>query len=222
MALTPKQRELKQKRKQAKRPKGAGIGSFGLLGEGRPQDAAKRFANFPIDEVLAPSALFETGIGNLAMVRRAPDGTYGIALVLLDVFCLGVKNAFFRVAGEEEWAMRRERIISITDAGEMESWHPSCWRKLVEGAVAYAKDLGFDPHPDYREVVPMFGDIDASACPEKFEFGKEGKPFYVSGPNDTPTRIRQIVKQLERRKGEGNFHLMLNMGDRFVGTPGDE
>jgi hypothetical protein len=84
--------------------------------------------------------------------------------------------------------------------------HPS----PIEGALAYAADLGFSPDPDYYRVKALFGDIDSSACTQEFEFGEDGKPYYVSGPNDSPTHIRAVMKQLSLRCGgpEG-FHFMI-------------
>lgn len=81
---------------------------------------------------------------------------------------------------------------------------------LVEGAVAYARDLGFDPHVDYRIAKAIFGDVDAAAWPVKFAFGQDDKPFYVSGPHDSLSMQRRIVTQLERRCGTDGFHYMIS------------
>lgn len=80
----------------------------------------------------------------------------------------------------------------------------------VEGAFAYAEDLGFSPDPDYHWVNALFGDIDSNICTQEFEFGEEGKPYYVSGPNDSPARIRAVMEQLTRRcGGPDGFHFMM-------------
>ena len=52
-------------------------------------------AHAPIHESLVPASLFEQGIGNLLFSRSLPDGRVALGAFLLDVFCLGVKNAFF-------------------------------------------------------------------------------------------------------------------------------
>jgi len=62
---------------------------------------------------------------------------------------------------------------------------PPCLRKLVEGGVVYARELGFNPHADYLVVHQIFGDVEAAACPSHFEYGHAGKPFYISGPHET-------------------------------------
>src|SRR4029077_20110405 len=96
--------------------------------------------------------------------------------------------------------------------GGMVKMEPACARKLVEGAVAYAHELGFAPHPDYQTAKVIFGDIDSSQCEEEFEYGKDGKPFFFAGPNDSPARCRQILDTLARTRGQGNFHFTMPVG----------
>jgi hypothetical protein len=56
----------------------------------------------------------------------------------------------------------------------------------------------------------LFGDIDSDVCTQEFVFGKDGKPFYVSSPNDSPGRVRAIMKQLgDRCGGPDGFHFMI-------------
>ena len=163
-------------------------------------------ANAPIHEALVPAKLFELGVGNLVFSRLLPDGRIALAGFLLDVFCLGVKNAFVAIAPRVEYAMRRSRWSS---AESLQPMQPACFRKLVEGGVAYAHELGFDPHADYAVASQIFGDVESTDCPTRFEYGHEGKPFYISGPHETATQVRNIVEQLERRLGPGNFDYLV-------------
>ena len=50
-------------------------------------------------------------------------------------------------------------------------------------------------------------------CPEKYTFGKDGKPFYINGPNETSVQSQQIINQLSKKCGEGNFDFMMDVGD---------
>jgi len=169
-----------------------------------PQIAAA--ANSPIHQVLVPEGLFEQGIGNLVFSRLLPDGRIAVSGFLLDVFCLGVKNAFVAVVSRSEYAMRRNNWNSSENLQPMD---PACFRKLVEGGVAYAQDLGFSPHADYAVAKQIFGDVQAADCSKRFGYGREGKPFYISGPHDSPARVQSIVDQLERRMGSGNFDYLV-------------
>lgn len=86
-------------------------------------------------------------------------------------------------------------------------------RKLVEGSIGYALNLGLTPHRDCAAAIKLFGDIDASKCEDKFEFGCEGKPRFISGPHDSPARSQAVMDALNRTCGEGNFHYVLHAND---------
>jgi len=101
------------------------------------------------------------------------------------------------------------------DQGRLASVRPTCLRKLVEGAVAYATDLGFPPHADFRNARGIFGDVDSGACPTRSDFGKDGKPFYFRGPGETQWQALRIVQQLHRRCGPGNYHYLIALVDGF-------
>jgi len=166
-------------------------------------------ANSPIHEALVPAKLFELGMGNLVFSRSLPDGRIALAGFLLDVFCLGVKNAFVAIVARDEYA---KRLSSWSTVESLQPMDPACFRKLVEGGVAYARDLGFKSHPDYAVASQIFGDVQGTTCPTRFEYGHDGKPFYISGPHETATQVRNIVEQLERRLGPGGFHYLVLAG----------
>ncbi|HKY03690.1 MAG TPA: hypothetical protein VJQ56_02305, partial [Blastocatellia bacterium] len=128
---------------------------------------------------------------------------------LLDVFCLGVKNAFFRIMSEWEY---ETTLRSLKRQEDFEIMSAECVRKLVEDAVDYAKDLGFSPHSDYLLAGKIFGDIDKSACQMSFAFGQDGKPTYISGPYDSPAKSRRIINTLTERCGPDGFHYLMMIG----------
>ena len=166
-------------------------------------------AKAPIHECLVSGDLFDVGIGNLVFSRALPDGRIALGMFLADVYCLGIKNAFFAIVEADTYA---KRLSMLPGADGFRHVHPACLRKLVEGAAAYADNLGFKPHPDYAAARQIFGDVEAAACPEHFEYGHEGKPFYISGPNETAAQSRAIVEQLQRRLGEGKFEYVVHVG----------
>jgi hypothetical protein len=160
----------------------------------------------PVHECLVPASLFEQGLGNLVLSRALPDGRMALSVFLLDMFCLGVKNALFTIGTRLEYdAFLRRGATSE----RLEPIAPACFRKLVEGGVAYARELGFSPHADYAEAREIFADVDAAACPTHFEYGRDGKPLYVSRPDETATHVRAILEHLERHVGPGNFYYLV-------------
>jgi hypothetical protein len=51
---------------------------------------------WPVVQAHVGSELWDEGIGYLAIARQGADGQFVFAVFLVDVYCLGVKNAFWR------------------------------------------------------------------------------------------------------------------------------
>ncbi len=146
----------------------------------------------------------DSGMTPLMVARIRSEGRAEVAFFLLDLWCLGVKDAFLAdVATESEF---REIVAERLPEEYRERFHPSCAKKMIEGAIAYAESFGFAPHRDSRKARRVLGGLDASDCPETFTFGQKGKPHYVAGPDDTPERIDRVLAMLEARCGKDGFH----------------
>lgn len=103
------------------------------------------------------------------------------------------------------------RLIEKISANEiLENIHPSCARKLIELNIRFAEGLGFKPQKDYKITRQLLEDIDPTACPKQYKFGKDGKPFYVSGPTENLDQVRKIVDTLDRGCGKNNFHYIIS------------
>jgi hypothetical protein len=167
----------------------------------------------PFHECWWPENLFKnnSGFGQVVVSRRA-GGQILVAVFLLDVFCLGAKDAFIRPLSG---ALYEELLEGIRGDGPLKQVEPACARKLVESAVAYARGLGLPPHKDYAKASRIFGDIDADACPQSFDFGRDGKPFYSAGPYDSPVFIRRVMRTLEQHCGADGFHYLLSPYSMF-------
>lgn len=163
---------------------------------------AGRATRFPVSECLMHDSFEENGIGIVILTRNLPGNNVALSSFLIDCFCLGCKEVMYRILSAEDFIEYKQQVAQ---GAKYKTVHPSCLRKFVEGAVAYARKIGFEPHSEYAVAAKLFGDIDANACPVKYTYGKDGKPLYLSGPNDTPERIRKILNKLERNLGTGNY-----------------
>ncbi len=204
MASNPKNRQKKLAKKKKKRSLKKKI----LNAAKNLSSNGASYSQYPVYECLAPGSLFETGLGAVAFTRALPNGGIAVSLFLVDVYCLGVKNAMFQVMSKFDYQDRIKNGLLEND-DDLEKIHPACARKIITGAVHYAKNLGLSPHPDYRKAIGLFSGIDSTACPEKYEYGKDGKPFYVQGPHETIAQSRKIVNKLIEKCGKGNFEYMI-------------
>lgn len=161
------------------------------------------YINAPVFECLVSEKLNSLGLGNVVVAKKGGAGKIGMAGFLVDIYCLGVKNAFFYVCPEAEY---RHKIAHTLATEKLNPVEPAYAKKLIEGAVAYAQSLGISPHPDYKYAQKVLFSIDAGQCPAQFEYGKEGKPFFVAGPNDGPERCRQVINLLEKKFSSEGYH----------------
>ena len=168
---------------------------------------------WPVMDSRISSTLWDEGIGYVAIARRNGNQQVAAAIFLVDVYCLGVKDVVLFIDVESRW---HEMIRQISKSGQ--GWTevpPEHARKLVEGAVAYARSFDLPPHRDWLPASLLFGDIDAGQCLTEFTFGQNGKPFFVAGPYDTPERVNRIMQSLSRTAGMDNFHFLttINVDD---------
>lgn len=204
MVLDPRKRQKKLERKMAKRR-----AQKQTFVQQNPTDVHVRFqqaASATVLHSLASDSVWKQGIGPVLLSREVKHGQVAFAVFLVDMYCLGVKNAMWNIRSRSEiesltskWS-RDYKIIKLK---------PECTRKLVEGAVEYARNLGITPHEDYQRARLIFGDIDGAACTEEFVYGRDGKPFFIGGPHDSPARCRQIIGMLNSRLGPQGHHFLM-------------
>lgn len=205
-----KQLAAKKKKRNQKKAKSSGTLStfqFNLK-------SAEQADSYPIRDCFVPEDMFLKGIGTVILTRDLPSGEIVMGGYLVDTYCLGIKNAFLKASNVFDY---REFIEEISYSEDLERADPSFARKLVEDGLAYAQGLGFRPHKDYKKARLLFGSIDSSNCDSNFEFGKDGKPFYISGPFDSPQKIERIRRSLTKSCGEDGFELMILSKDDALG-----
>ena len=171
-------------------------------------------------EAFRSAKLFDSGCGYLVVSRFKADGRVESGFFLLDVFCLGVKDAGFHcfnsIADYQKSLL--DRLFPDEDRVQMT---PAAARKLTEDAISYAGGLGFSPGVNYKKASRVFGGITTADCDEQFMFGKDDKPLYVQGPSDSPGRVERILCALEARCGEGGYHYIVAAHD-FEPLDGEE
>ncbi len=174
-----------------------------------PTTSLVECADWPIIACMIPENLWQDGIGQLLIARRMPDGRVALVILLVDTYCLGVKNALCKLLGPAHF---QEHVTGLKrNTGAYRDVAPEYLAKLVYDAVAYARAIGFEPHPDYRVASLLLAGIDASRCLENFQFGKDGKPFYVRGPYESLGRAQAIGERVSA--AGGHFVVPLKPGE---------
>ena len=203
MGNNEKKRQKKLARKKQKRQrKRTQIQKHNLMK--RPSSLLKRSASLEIHECLiAEDDLIHNGIGMVLTSRKIPDGNILCVVILLDVWCLGAKDTWFRIFTPSQYEELIDNLKERQSA--LVRTKPATMKKLVEDCVAWAAEHGMKPHTDYHLAQHIWDDIDPTEADEEFEYGQDGRPCYVSGPFEDAERIQYVLKTLEKHCGEGNY-----------------
>lgn len=156
----------------------------------------KQLSDWPVVTCLVNDDFDLTGLATVIVVRENPENNrLVIASFLCDIFCLGIKNVLFETNTTET------RLDYLLDAQpqDFEAIDYTSARDLVLGA--YAQNLGFEPHSDYERAKAMI-EYDDPFNFRRFEYGRNGRPFYYIGPHDD---YATIFEKLDKSCGKGNF-----------------
>jgi hypothetical protein len=159
---------------------------------------------YPLHECLINPSWKDKGLAVILLTRRQPDGCLLFGVFLVDVLCLGLKNTFCNA----DFPLSRYKVDlvgrsyhdeePVTCSSDL-AWH------IIYGAIAYGRQFGFEPHPDFdlsRHILDEPGTFEPRA---DVEFGRNGKPLFIAGPDDN---VPRILEQLESTAGRGHFDFL--------------
>jgi hypothetical protein len=153
----------------------------------------------------------EAGITPVVVARTYENDRIMFACYMVDMYCLGIKDAYTRVDYSKD---RFKRDLPMFCANDPVACSVEFAHEIVYGALEYAKKLGFDPHPDFykHKADLMLDPPDAHPRENNITFGKDGKPLYIAGPKDSKMKSRFVVDTLMRTCGQGNFDYIIGLG----------
>lgn len=168
-----------------------------------PRGLAQSAALWPLHECLITGNWRDTmQLMQIVVARRNPaNGVVVAAIYLIDLGCLGIKDAtLLRFTSTAEYRYTLEGSVMLIQLFEPAPLDLAA--KILHEAAAYGRSLGFIPRGDYTDSLPLLQGARPENVAEQIPLGVDGKPFYVSGPDDHPGKI---LRQLEKAVGPGNF-----------------
>jgi hypothetical protein len=147
------------------------------------------------------------GFAQVLVARQERASRVTVCSVLVDVWCLGAKDVIApRSMGVGSLETHRRTTYSAFDEPPLAIGLAQA-QAIVYGAVAYARELGFEPADGFAEASALLGEPDREL--PALGFGKDGLPLYINGPRDD---ARRVIDTLERTRGAGNYHYFLQSG----------
>ncbi len=203
-----KQRQLRARKRSRS---SWAMSSLSAPGRKRLKSRLEELGQWPLLECLISQSWRDTTqLCQVAVARQSPaTGEVVVGGFIVDLACLGVKNALtnlYRSAAEYRREYRRHLMASQSlMEGDLD-----LTAKVIEEGTAYARSLGFNPHKDAAMALKILGDAQPENCAQTIPLGKDGKPFFVSGPYDD---VDAIMRTLNRNVGEGNYEVLIILGD---------
>ena len=145
------------------------------------------------------------GEGYVAVTRKHTGGRTSIAVYLIDTFCLGVKDSYFRLRLEEdelEELLDRAPAIRECSYEEAHNW--------VYGAISWAEEAGIDPHKSFNVTQYMLEEDTDDIPLIEYDFGYKGKHLLVA---DSTAEVNRYLPLLEKNLGEGNYDYTIRLDD---------
>lgn len=183
-----------------------------------------RARSLPLGECYMNTGWKDSGMAFIMVTRRHTNGHLTLAGFQVDLYCLGVKDAFWLFNTEPEVLTEMKMKLEEQSAGsdELITADYVLVHNIIYGALAYAEDLGFSPHRDFSLAQFILEEDDERIDLMDIEFGMDGLPAVIIGKEDHPERILEI---LDRYAGKGNYRVISEDGDlldRLEGPFGNE
>lgn len=160
----------------------------------------------------------ERGMASIQVLGRAPGGHGAFAAFLVDLWAVGLKDAFGR--SDVPWLDfcegNMEPWVERTSAVKLE---PQVARRLVAGAVRFGRQNSFRMPPQWEKFVVIFGRSILNEIPtaDLSDFGADGGVRYVGTEEFLRSRLTVPVQEFASRP---NTHLVIG-GDPRLATVED-
>ena len=160
--------------------------------------------DLPFHECLINGNWEEEGMASVFISKKMPGGNFIVGLYMVDVYCLGLKNTLYQFNLKEIEYKDFLKKFTVHNVNP-ESCDLTFAHNLIYGAIDYAEELGFKPHKEFRITEYLLDTDLIDEGIDEIEFGKDGMPLYISGPDDN---VNQIISTLDRTAGRGNYHFI--------------
>ncbi len=181
----------------------------------KPQQSPENYIrqkarNLPIYECRINKSWLNNKFSQIIVARQHANGNLTVCFYLVDLGCLGVKDSGFRFNIDK--VEYEELLQRFEDNDKIISVEYALAHNIIYAALAYAEELGFKPCKEFTQTTRFMLEEDTDEIELiEIECGKDGKPLYVNSGFDNETRERQIINQLEKAVGKGNFDFIVGM-----------
>lgn len=167
----------------------------------------KNGRKLPIYECFLSKNLSVCGKGYAVVARIHTGGKITVGFFLLDVYCCGVKDSFYKARIEE--SEYKEFINKFTEQGvemvpyeEVHNW--------IYGALAWANEAGIKPHKDFS-ITRYLLEEDTDEVPLiEYEYGCDGKHLLIC---ESHSEARKYLSAMEKNLKKDEYDVIVHNDD---------
>ena len=155
----------------------------------------------------------EDKLASVLVARSHTNGNITFCFYLVDLGCLGVKDSmyYFNMRVDEF----RDYLDKFEEKLPAETISYELAHNIIYTGIEFAEEYGFKPCKEYLSTTKYMLEEDTDEVELiEIEVGDEdGNPLYVNNGYESPSRVTQILKQLDRTAGENNYTYIDNLHD---------
>ena len=172
----------------------------------------QRSRNLPVHECWITAGWEKEKLASIVISRKHASGNITYCIYLADLACLGVKDTGYRYNDHED--DYEDFLENMKGELQVEKVSYDLVHNIIFASLEFAEEYGFEPHKDFKSVTQYFLEEDTEDIPLiEIDCGDDGKPLYVNSGHESQARVNQILKQLEKTAGKGNFHYIIPEDD---------
>jgi hypothetical protein len=128
----------------------------------------------------------ESGITPVIVARQQPEERIIFGSFLVDIYCLGVKNAFWKI---DMPVNQFTRNLPDLCGGNPEQCQASLAHEIVYGSIEYARKYGFEPHRDFARASLILDPPELHPRNIMSSLAKMASPSSSAAPMIMPARL---------------------------------
>ena len=161
----------------------------------------------PIYKCYLDADLTVCGEANIIIVRKHKNDKYTIAVFLVDIFCCGVKDSFYKLRLDEyDYDEFMQRYVYSRNMKEVEYVEAHNW---IFGAIAWAEEAGIAPDKSFNLTQYLLEEDDDNIPLIEYEFGHNGHHCLITL---TKLQASKYLPTLKKTLGD-NFEVHIEEAD---------
>lgn len=154
----------------------------------------------PIGKCYVNSSYADVDLANVFVSRTHVTGKITVAIFLVDLKCLGIKDVHFIF--NEAVEVVKEKVLQNTDIVEIDY---NLAHNIIYAGYEYALELGLAPHKDFNFLKCILQPDDDNIPLIDVHTGDEnGKPHLIV---DNLVKYSNAINTLKKTQGEGNYRV---------------